>query len=67
MDFSLFMADRDADLSAYLSTFNVYDLERLKSCFEYEYSTRKDSKGDIKHIIDTIDEVLQKRYAEQNV
>lgn len=60
MDF--FTQDRDFNLISYISTFNSYDLERLKACFEYEFDIcSDDDKSDVGHILSAINDELAKR------
>lgn len=45
---------KDESLKNHLSAFNIYDLERLKECFEYEYSIEPENRDAINEILDCI-------------
>ena len=47
------------DLLKHLSTFGLYDLERLKTCFQYEYRAEPENRECIQDILNHIDAVME--------
>ena len=45
-------------LIEHLKKLNIYDLERLKDCFEYEYEIHPEKKDDIDTILEHITKLL---------
>ena len=41
-------------LEEHLKTFNIYDLQRLLACFQYELTTKNVDKESVNEIIDCI-------------
>ena len=50
---------KDESLKNHLSTFNIYDLERLKECFEYEYSIEPENRDAISEILKSIKTAIE--------
>ena len=48
-------------LTKHIEQFNIYDLERLKACFQYEYRIHPEKEACIREILDTISAEIEKR------
>ena len=48
-------------LKRHIEQFNVYDLERLQTCFEYEYNIHPEKEESISEILTMIKEELTRR------
>lgn len=53
------LSDSQERLKAHLSTFNTYDLQRLRDCFEYEYQVEPENRERIQEILDFIGDALK--------
>lgn len=49
------------DLIKHLQQLNIYDLERLQKCFEYEYKIRPNKREEIQDILDHIKYMLEQQ------
>lgn len=49
------------DLIEHLKKQNVYDLERLRECFNYELKIEPENKDAIEEILESIEQILQER------
>ncbi len=54
-------SERDELLIKHLEKLNVYDLERLKTCFEYEYRYNIDNRDSTENILIHIDELIKQK------
>ena len=50
-------------LRRHMEQLNVYDLARLRSCFAYEYSIHPEKEANLREILNSIDNELNKRNA----
>ncbi len=48
-------------LKLHLQSLEVFELQRLRECFEYEYSTEPENRERIREILDTIEETLRQK------
>ena len=48
-------------LYEYIRDFNIYDLERLKVCFEYELKIEPENKDRIEEILGCINDALAEK------
>ena len=53
-------SERNILLKEHLSRLGKIDLNRLKKCFEYEYTIHPENKADIDNILTYINQLLEK-------
>lgn len=56
-----FKQERDALLIEHLDRLNIYELERLKSCFESEYRWDVDNRDSLDNILYHLNQILINR------
>ena len=60
-DIEKFKKERDEHLISHLQTLNLYDLERLKVCFEYEFDHDEENRENLSNILHHLNIILDSK------